>query len=567
MPIHPLHRHERVAGPFGNHANAGHRLARTRRRDAHFMSWAEIPPPMATAAVALSLVLGGCGGGSGSTMTEPDPMTMTMPMSETDSGSVMLTQVQHDELLKVLPKAGASATVNVAAGGAEMRAGVTFTCASAYPCTVTLTNSLGTIVATWQSRKLPDGMAGVTTMGHEPPHGSDPLAELNEAGANAIANIISVAIDAPEVTTPGSEAPRGAYSGANNALGGLVYGGDGAINLSRVTLTSSLDPNTASYTPATPTDDAMGGSTLMAMNTDGTWADYDEDAPNSTVALEGWNHTVLFRDWGDTAGIEDGGYETGALIYSGVTAPTEVPLESEAAAPEGLLVYGAWLTTPNKVGGEHRAGVFFGGMNIFGGTNTYGTDNNAFVAGDDNGLRGTATYSGGAAGVYVDGTASGMFTATASLTAHFDVDGDGTADAGDYTLSGSIHDFKDTAGTYLGNDTAAHPNDPVSGGDNDWVVLLTAADLTGNTASAVPADGAITRTGGAAGSADGVLWAGDWNAQLYGAGDTVEDAVAPTGVAGSFRAISANIGGDGAGDNPPAAYKGVVGAFGATQDE
>ena len=498
-------------------------------------------------------------------MTEPDPMPISMPISmpmpEADSGYVMLTQMQHDELLKVLPDSGASATVNVAAAGTEMRAGVTFTCASEYPCTVTVTNSVGTIVATWASKKLPDGMAGVMAMGHEPPHATDPLAELNEGSTSAIANIINVAIDAPEGAAQGSEAPRGAYSGANNALGGLGSGSDGAMNIRGVTLTSSLNPNAATYTPATRTDDAMGGSTLMAMNEDGTYADYDEDAPNATVALEGWNHKVLFRDWGDTAANDDGGFETGALIYSRMMAPT---------ADQGWLDYGAWLTTPNNVHGVHRVGVFFNGMNTYGtevNVDDTPTANNVFVAGNGNGLRGTATYSGGAAGVYVDGTASGMFTATASVTANFDVGGDATADSGDYTLSGSIHDFKDTAGTYLGNDTAAHPNDPVFGGDNDWVVLLTAADLTDNTADTISADGAITRTGGAAGSADGVLWTGDWNAQLYGAGDTVEDAVAPTGVAGNFRAITANIGGDGVCDNPPPAYRGVVGAFGATKDE
>ena len=493
-------------------------------------------------------------------MPMPMTMPMPMPMPEADSGYVMLTQMQHDELLKVLPNSGASTTVNVAAGGTEMRAGVTFTCASENPCTVTVTNSVGTIVATWASKKLPDGMAGVMAMGHEPPHVTDPLAELNEGSASAIAAIINVTIDmlANSNTTPPT--PRGAYSGANNALGGLGAGSDDAMNIRRVTLTSSLNPNATTYRPATETADAMGGSTLMDMNKDGAYVDYDEDAPNATVALEGWNHKVLFRDWGDTAANDDdGGFETGALIYSGMTAPT---------ADQGWLVYGAWLTTPNNVHGVHRVGVFFNGMNTYGTmVDVSGTPkpNNVFVAGNGNGLRGTATYSGGAAGVYVDGTASGMFTATASLTANFDVGGDATADSGDYTLSGSIHDFKDTAGTYLGNDTAAHPNDPVFGGDNDWVVFLTAADLTNHTA--ISADGAITRTGGAAGSADGVLWTGDWNAQLYGAGDTVEDTVAPTGVAGNFRAITANIGDDGVGDNPPPAYRGVVGAFGATKDE
>ena len=60
-------------------------------------------------------------------------------------GYVMLTKEQQAALLEVLPMNGDSATLDVDADG-TMRAGVTFTCMSAYPCTVTVSNSAGTIV-------------------------------------------------------------------------------------------------------------------------------------------------------------------------------------------------------------------------------------------------------------------------------------------------------------------------------------------------------------------------------------------------------------------------------------
>ncbi|MCE2476154.1 MAG: hypothetical protein J4F47_11525 [Alphaproteobacteria bacterium] len=51
--------------------------------------------------------------------------------------------------------------------------------------------------------------------------------------------------------------------------------------------------------------------------------------------------------------------------------------------------------------------------------------------------------------------------------------------------------------------------------------------------------------------------AGEWNLQFYGAGDdTATTRVAPTGVAGNFRAYT----------NAGSVNKGVVGAFGAEQD-
>ena len=55
-------------------------------------------------------------------------------------------------------------------------------------------------------------------------------------------------------------------------------------------------------------------------------------------------------------------------------------------------------------------------------------------------------------------------------------------------------------------------------------------------------------------------WAtGEWSAEFYGSGDSdTDDLMPPSGVAGHFRAITANTG---------EGYKGVAGAFGANQDD
>ena len=110
------------------------------------------------------------------------------------------------------------------------------------------------------------------------------------------------------------------------------------------------------------------------------------------------------------------------------------------------------------------------------------------------------------------------------------------------------------------------PTIPESGRDSDWTVRLVGAPLGRDTTSGSVSDGVTS------GSADGVTWTGQWNAQLYGPGDRDEkmaDTVAPgiapaippsapSGVAGNFRAVT--------GELTTGGYKGVIGAFGAPLD-
>ena len=633
------------------------------------MKHLRIPPLMATAAVALSLVLGGCG--SSNTMEEPDPPPPPPePMPMAASGEVMLTTQQQKALDGALGSRE-SQTVHVAAGETAKRAGVTFTCNSAYPCMITVEDNLGTIVAMWESETLGEGTASVMASGLEPP--PETFAQLNEGSAASIGAITRRAINAdpvaadPDATPPTAAMPRGAYGRDadgtmdENVIGGLGLRDSGAADNSMVTLLSGLDPNGTGFMPATTTPAAPAKGTMLTAGMD------NDEIPVGEAAISGWDSQALFRDWGDTADGGDGGFETGALIFSNIEAPvahpfdadladmfvnanakssyafsvrfatgvgttdvntfandavsisvsagqmaseqtdsmmldvggaqletlaTTVPNASEhkgtyfgaagtykcvttgggtcrikrdmgGATPfevdlamaatwvfmpddgemimvpdQDWMVFGAWLTTPDNPNGSHRVGAFYDGMQNYGAASS-----NVFTISDAAGLHGSATYTGGAAGVYSHRGAAGLFTADAELTANFDKDGDATSDSGDYSISGRIDNFRGTDGLFLGADTRATPNDPDDGGENDWVVMLGMDELD----ATVAGNGYVT--GNTTGSADGVTWTGTWTGQLYGPTMADMDSVAPSGVGGQFQSGNA--------------HTSVVGAFGA----
>ena len=165
------------------------------------------------------------------------------------------------------------------------------------------------------------------------------------------------------------------------------------------------------------------------------------------------------------------------------------------------LAFGFWLTAPDAtIDGVHRVGVFSDGM-----------DEYPFAAAGVS-LTGSATYTGSAAGYYVDGNDDGLFTADANLAADF-----GETDTG--TVSGRIDNFKNSMGAYISSDTRGTPNDPAEGGEGDWVVRLSATGISPEGGFVDAADGTTNRM--ISGSADGVLWTGEWNAKFYGGGDRV----------------------------------------------
>ena len=121
----------------------------------------------------VALAMAGCGGGSNNETAVTDPPPAPPPQPEDVMMDLELSAAAMAALLDVLPGAGNSDEVTIEAGGMAERNGVTFTCDSAYPCTVTITNNLGTILASWSSQALPDGMAAVMA-GDPPPPAPQP---------------------------------------------------------------------------------------------------------------------------------------------------------------------------------------------------------------------------------------------------------------------------------------------------------------------------------------------------------------------------------------------------------
>ena len=223
--------------------------------------------------------------------------------------------------------------------------------------------------------------------------------------------------------------------------------------------------------------------------------------------------------------------DTGTMPFAAVAGTTSNEGQWTFTPDAGAMVtlpdqdwmaFGFWLTAPDDiVDGIHRLGVFSDGMDTY----NYSAAT----------LTGTATYTGAATGYYVNRSDSGLFTADAILLANF----------GNATLAGRIDDFRNSSGAYVDSDTRGSPN---QGEEGDWYVGLPASSIGG---------GGTTSSNSVTGSADGVQWdEGQWSAQMYGGGDRATPDVAPSGVAGIFRAIADLTGGG---------NKGVIGAFGATR--
>ena len=638
--------------------------------------------------VALSAVMYGCvHSGDDAPATDDNDMGMEMPdpAAPVDvTMDVALGATEQARLKVLLTESGASDTLTIPAGGTATRGatathhGVEFTCDSAYPCTITVTNSLGTILASVTTQMLPDAADPMVTAALPDP--VDTFAELNAGSAASIrADVVVDTTATPAVPTL-----------MPTELIGMGIGGPGVLDASMAGLRSDFQANGAVFGPDPGNAAAAPGLVpALTMGTTITGAmDAIDPSDDMAMAPDGWGIKTLFRDWGDTAGDGDGGFETGAIVVKNIeeggtphpfdrmlsmryvnpaaqnmfalsiradgstpgvtTLATSVDIDStsDAAATAGAtptqlaamlfdstslvaaqdqdlnvnmsetftgsyfgasgqfqciaegtemcalarnadgtvgvadtdatmgiqstgrwsftpdpgamiqvpdqdwMAYGAWLTTPDDTVGDHRIGVFFNGFDPY----EFDSADNLDAA-MDAGLRGSATYTGGATGIYVDGGDSGLFTAEAALTANFDVNSNASgADAGDYTIFGRIDNFRGTDGVFLGDDTQRSPNDP-SAGENDWVVMLGAVDLV---------QAGLIAMGVTSGSADGVSWSGDWNGQLFGPSTDADGPIAPSGVAGRFWASTDT---DGDGTNARTAETAVVGAFGAELDD
>ena len=277
----------------------------------------------ASMAIAASVGLAGCGG-SNDNNEGSNPPDSTTPTPVDVTADIKLTTAQNAALLSVLPPAGRTSTLNNVGEGdsndnpGAVRAGVLFTCVSAYPCTITLENSAGTIVATVHTQHLPGTTVSGAAAGLRP-DAVDTFARLNDgsatrvrtllAGSGMPTEILGMGIGGPGVLPPDAETAelRSSFQ-ANGADAGGTAAGPGA----EPTLTGGTKINVVVPRPdATP---PVRG---------------DRISPSSDMAAApaGWTMRTLFRDWGDTAGDGDGGFETGAIVVTNLGGGTPHPFD------------------------------------------------------------------------------------------------------------------------------------------------------------------------------------------------------------------------------------------------
>ena len=191
------------------------------------------------------------------------------------------------------------------------------------------------------------------------------------------------------------------------------------------------------------------------------------------------------------------------------------------------LYFGWWLKEPTDAEGNYAFRTFSGGTVPF-------AVSNKFTSGHNDGLLGTASYRGRAAGQYVtkdfsggvlSGGTAGVFTATAMLTANFG--GDDIALNDQFNIRGSVTEFRDVE-----RDRALE----------GWRVTLNKVDLAPGSASFGGTAGDTTTA-----TLGGVTGPGTWEGAFFG---NARADGKPGSVAGVFDA------------HLPAAH--ISGGFGAT---
>ena len=208
----------------------------------------------------------------------------------------------------------------------------------------------------------------------------------------------------------------------------------------------------------------------------------------------------------------------GALFVRAITTFEAPPAGS---TDTNYLSAGYWAFLPNERTVAATGSLSFGAF-------ADGTD--PFEQANVGGLTGTATYTGGAGGVFVLGagedTQISPFGAAVSLTADF---GDGSALG---SISGSISEVEDTRGNELGA-VVTLGTAPISGGNS--------GSFTGETSMTFGDDDAT--------------YSGSWGGHFLGNGAATDQ---PEGVVGTFGATT---------DEGQTPTRSLVGAFAARRSE
>ena len=543
----------------------------------------------ASLAIAASIGLAGCGGSNDNDDPTPTGESSGTPTKTAMSADISLTKAQSDALKGELKENGESAELK----NGDVRVGVTFACTSADPCTITVENSAGTIVATAHSTT--SGTVTGTAAGLEPPaipavSGSAATALRTEL-IGAAGNMPSAAPDGDDNGTEGEAADLSAFlkiTGFPSGDAELKNPGDDDTKFTKSdTAPAALDDWTGEtwttddqiivrYTNQSVASaegtfrsqfgdkDGGAGDEITNRDTDsedGRQTEWDWDLAESDEFPTGAREETYRKDVsfkGTYGGVEgeftcmtepcelalnDDGEIAPDDGTDGVTSVWKFTADDEGAAvsydkaDSDYLAFGWWR---KSVGANHS------GINdfkaIYSGNSPLGDDD----VGD---ISGKATYNGHAAGNYVkgvkDGTSvaaeGGEFVADVKLVADFE------ATSGDESkITATINKFRDASGDSLGS----------------WEVGMATAEASAGHATA-NIEFAAAESSGAGGSKEWEVADGGGN--FYG---PTANSAQPTGVAGWFHATTNDINSATNGNTAGSWQDGdvaVAGAFAATR--
>ena len=486
----------------------------------------------ASLAIAASLGLAGCGGSNDNDEDMMDKGDMSTDPTAM-SADISLTKAQSDALKTQLKENGESAELK----NGDVRVGVTFSCTSDDPCTITVENSAGTIVATAHSTTS-GTVTGVAT-GLEAPaipavSGSAGTAlrsrlvasDVGTAGDLTLAGFPGVD---SELKAPGDEDTKFTKSDTAPAeLDGWTGETWTTGNQIIVRYTNQSVETVDDGTFKSRFGEADGGNSdeLTSGHTTWDWELAESDDLPTGSKVETFSETGSFA--GTYAGVEgkfsvdcgetptscgfirndDGEVESSDEDITGTWTfkaddETSAVSSYDKADPD-YLAFGWWR---RSVGASHAGIADFHVLHSGKGTP------HTVVSG----VTGKATYNGNAAGNYLKGVEGGSeggeFVADVELEANFE-----DSDADSSKITATINKFRDTGGDSLGS----------------WEVkLATTGGTTEHTGAAIEFDG--TASSGTAGAERWATAVGGGN--FYG--PTANNAQ-PSGVAGWFRATTNN---------------------------
>ena len=535
---------------------------------------------LSAGALALSLALAGCGGGGGSSTSTSGGPSTTMPTGGQQPAptTVALTEVTTDDEGYMAPEAG---TIEIEAGMSATSGTVTFMCAAGGDdCTVTVADD-GTVTSTGGTVTAMNSEAFQTALA------TAAAAEVAATTKAAETKETAIATEAGQTADAGLGGSGAPATGAGEYTLAIAHGetsitvegatdaddekfmqtmdlGGGATMHTR-TMDADANGNVVEEVAVVVTDIEAPKATAFGMvHTLNANPETSGGMDYQSLAIAPGNLSMLTTDGITSTGsgtitllaaVDDNpdtpedetvaAFETAAMfdgasgtLKCGGTTDCTVTLDADGMM---TAVTGTWIFTPAAGATVDVAdtdylhyGFWLQKTTDSDGVLTYDevetfADSSVAASGDISAVEGTATYEGGATGVYVhsvtneDGTrkqaTSGHFFADASLTAYFG--GNRVPTDKQDTLTGTIDNFM------------------LSGGEEQsWSVALQ-SDGDPNTAGIQPdTDGVLdgTAKGGVTGQD------GSFRATFHGSVAADSDGVVPHpgSVVGEFNSVFSN---------------------------